>query len=134
MPNWKTYEASTRLLSAIIAAHPGLKLNYDEIARYLGGGFNKKSVWSRFTQLNRHAACVKEIVDNSRGDPFPLLFDDRNYAKVHTESEVEEIVRYYGENDLNKKGIQNAMFRVYNPIIAELKAAADGPGINISFS
>ncbi|TVY62724.1 hypothetical protein LSUE1_G006157 [Lachnellula suecica] len=29
MPNWKTYESSVRLLSAIVAAHPGLKLNYD---------------------------------------------------------------------------------------------------------
>lgn len=29
MPNWKTYESSVRLLSAIIAAHPDLKLNYD---------------------------------------------------------------------------------------------------------
>lgn len=29
MPNWKTYESSVRLLSAIIAAHPELKLNYD---------------------------------------------------------------------------------------------------------
>jgi hypothetical protein len=29
MPNWKTYESSIRLLSAIIAAHPELKLNYD---------------------------------------------------------------------------------------------------------
>jgi len=29
MPNWKTYEASTRLLSAIIAAHPDVKLNYN---------------------------------------------------------------------------------------------------------
>jgi hypothetical protein len=28
MPNWKTYESSVRLLSAIIAAHPELKLNY----------------------------------------------------------------------------------------------------------
>jgi hypothetical protein len=29
MPNWKSYESSVRLLSAIVAAHPGLKLNYD---------------------------------------------------------------------------------------------------------
>jgi hypothetical protein len=29
MPNWKTYESSVRLLSAIVAAHPELKLNYD---------------------------------------------------------------------------------------------------------
>lgn len=28
MPNWKTYESSVRLLSAILAAHPDLKLNY----------------------------------------------------------------------------------------------------------
>lgn len=38
MPNWKTYESSVRLLSAIIAAHPGLKLNYDAIAREYGDG------------------------------------------------------------------------------------------------
>lgn len=29
MPNWRTYESSVRLLSAILAAHPTMKLNYD---------------------------------------------------------------------------------------------------------
>ncbi|KAK6581052.1 hypothetical protein PZA11_006540 [Diplocarpon coronariae] len=48
MPNWKSYESSVRLLSAIIAAHPQLKLNYDAIARQSGdsvtdGGSAKKA-------------------------------------------------------------------------------------------
>lgn len=29
MTNWKTYEASIRLIAAILAAHPDLKLNYN---------------------------------------------------------------------------------------------------------
>jgi hypothetical protein len=29
MPNWKSQESTVRLLSAIIAAHPELKLKYD---------------------------------------------------------------------------------------------------------
>ena len=45
MPNWKTYESSVRLLSAIVAAHPGLKLNYDGMLWHL-----------IFTQLNTVSA------------------------------------------------------------------------------
>lgn len=28
MPNWKTYESTIRLIAAVLAAHPELKLNY----------------------------------------------------------------------------------------------------------
>ena len=62
---------------------------FTDIARYLGGGFNKKAVWSRFTQINRHAAIVKIVVDNDRGDPWGLVFNDTNYGKVHSDAEIE---------------------------------------------
>jgi len=62
--------------------------SFTDIALYLGGDFNKKGVWSRFTQINRHAAAVKAIVDSGRGDPWGLEFDEANYGKVHTAAEV----------------------------------------------
>jgi len=66
-----------------------LKVSFTDIARYLGGGFNKKAVWSRFTQINRHAAAVKTIVDRGRGDPWNLEFDDAHYGKAHNDAEIE---------------------------------------------
>lgn len=35
MPNWKTYESSVRLLAAIVAAHPDLKLNYAGMCKHV---------------------------------------------------------------------------------------------------
>lgn len=62
---------------------------YTDIAHYLGGGFNKKAVWSRFAQINRHAAAVKAIVDNGGGDPWGLEFSESQYGKVHNNAEIE---------------------------------------------
>jgi hypothetical protein len=38
MPNWRSYDSSVRLLSAILAAHPELRLNYQ-------GGFHYSSIY-----------------------------------------------------------------------------------------
>jgi len=40
---------------------------------------------------------------------------------------ISEIVRYYGK-DLNKKSLQNALFRHFNPIVKQLQVEADGTG------
>ncbi|KAG0646543.1 hypothetical protein D0Z07_7656 [Hyphodiscus hymeniophilus] len=75
MPNWKSYESSVRLLSAIIAAHPGLKLNYDEVSKYLGGGSNYKQVWDRMSRINKHAKTLRDAVDHGQ-DPMTVELND----------------------------------------------------------
>lgn len=55
MPNWKTYESSVRLLAAIVAAHPELKLNYAGMCKHVSLIFSSKYrecfTLSRYTSL-----------------------------------------------------------------------------------
>jgi hypothetical protein len=46
MPNWKSYESSVRLLSAIVAAHPGMKLNYDGTCKFHRSSFEPPHCFS----------------------------------------------------------------------------------------
>ncbi|TVY51665.1 hypothetical protein LCER1_G004682 [Lachnellula cervina] len=105
MPNWKTYESSVRLLSAIVAAHPGLKLNYDEISRFYGGGTKYKAVWDRMSQIQKAAKYLKAAVDDGR-DPITVeVLDIQNSAKA------QEISARYG-GDCTKWAIENRLRRV----------------------
>ncbi|RYC60959.1 hypothetical protein CHU98_g5262, partial [Xylaria longipes] len=64
--NFKTYEASTRLLAAVIAT-AGPKLDYNEIARHVGGGVGVDAINHRFRPIKQlakmQAACVKKGTD-----------------------------------------------------------------------
>ncbi|KAI0457998.1 hypothetical protein F5B21DRAFT_520487 [Xylaria acuta] len=71
--NFKTYEASTRLLAAVIAT-TGVKLDYNEIAKHVGGGVGVDAINHRFRPIKQLAkmqtACVKK-----GGDPGELPTD-----------------------------------------------------------
>ncbi|RFU25836.1 hypothetical protein B7463_g10504, partial [Scytalidium lignicola] len=75
MPNWKTYESSVRLLAAIIAAHPGLKLNYEETAKYYGDGAGYKTIWSRCAKIKDTAQALRDAVDKGI-DPHTVSIDE----------------------------------------------------------
>ncbi|OBT95909.2 hypothetical protein VE01_06093 [Pseudogymnoascus verrucosus] len=78
MPNWKTYESSVRLLSAILAAHPDLKLNYAEIAKAFGGDCTKWAIDNRFRSLKTDA---KRIGDALASGLDPISLDIPSGAK-----------------------------------------------------
>ncbi|KAF7872419.1 hypothetical protein EAF04_003340 [Stromatinia cepivora] len=63
MPNWKTYEATVRLLSAIVAAHPGLKLDYAETSKYYGDESNYHQIWTRMSGIKRNAEQLRKAVE-----------------------------------------------------------------------
>ncbi|ATZ51687.1 hypothetical protein BCIN_07g02830 [Botrytis cinerea B05.10] len=69
MPNWKSYEATVRLLSAIVAAHPNLKLDYAATADKYGDGVTgttpKKGRAQRTPKKNAKKAAVSS---NEEGD------------------------------------------------------------------
>ncbi|KAJ8110667.1 hypothetical protein ONZ43_g5816 [Nemania bipapillata] len=64
--NFKTYEASTRLLAAVIATN-NIKLDYAELARHVGGEATKDSINHRFRPIKQlakmQAACVQKGQD-----------------------------------------------------------------------
>ncbi|KAK0130358.1 hypothetical protein ONS96_000880 [Cadophora gregata f. sp. sojae] len=62
MPNWKSYESSVRLLSAIIAAHPGLKLNYDEIVSCYGSTTTNVALQTHFARdITPNVKLIQDI-------------------------------------------------------------------------
>ncbi|KAM3088969.1 hypothetical protein ACMFMG_000589 [Clarireedia jacksonii] len=63
MPNWKSYEATVRLLSAIIAAHPNLKLDYNEVAKFYGSGYGYKQIWDGMRNIKKHADSLRLAVE-----------------------------------------------------------------------
>ncbi|KAF7887040.1 uncharacterized protein EAF02_003687 [Botrytis sinoallii] len=63
MPNWKSYEATVRLLSAIVAAHPNLKLDYAAISKYYGDESNYHQIWRCMSGIKRNAESLRKAVD-----------------------------------------------------------------------
>ncbi|KAF7901073.1 hypothetical protein EAF00_003294 [Botryotinia globosa] len=63
MPNWKSYEATVRLLSAIVAAHPTLKLDYAAISKYYGDESNYHQIWRGMNGIKRNAESLRKAVD-----------------------------------------------------------------------
>ncbi|KAI0196528.1 hypothetical protein EV127DRAFT_494477 [Xylaria flabelliformis] len=64
--NFRTYEAATRLLAAVIAT-TGAKLDYNEIAKHVGGGVGVDAINHRFRPIKQlakmQAECVKKGED-----------------------------------------------------------------------
>ncbi|PQE06653.1 polarity defective-2 protein [Rutstroemia sp. NJR-2017a BVV2] len=80
MPNWKSYEATgmlisqyligntnivitVRLLSAIIAAHPTLKLDYNEVAKFYGTETGYKQIWNGMRNIRNNADALRAAVE-----------------------------------------------------------------------
>ncbi|RDL36409.1 uncharacterized protein BP5553_05761 [Venustampulla echinocandica] len=107
MPNWKSYESSVRLLSAIIAANPNLKLNYDEVGKYYGGGTTYKAVWGRMTQINKHAKLLATAVENGQ-DPIEIELNDK---AQNGKPKAQDISTRFG-GDCTKSAIENRFRRI----------------------
>ncbi|KAI1283649.1 hypothetical protein F5Y07DRAFT_394550 [Xylaria sp. FL0933] len=64
--NFKTYEASTRLLAAVIAT-TNVKLDYAELAKHVGGGATKDAINHRLRPIKQlakmQATCIRKGED-----------------------------------------------------------------------
>ncbi|KAI9647276.1 hypothetical protein NHQ30_003659 [Ciborinia camelliae] len=81
MPNWKTYEATVRLLSAIVAAHPGLKLDYTVTSKYYGDESNYHQIWSRMRGIQRNSEQLRKAVEAGINPSTITLEDDVKVKK-----------------------------------------------------
>ncbi|KAI1170305.1 hypothetical protein F4777DRAFT_592042 [Nemania sp. FL0916] len=68
--NFKTYEASTRLLAAVIAS-TNVKLDFAKLAQLVGGGVTKDSVDHRLRPIKQLAKMQQQCVDEGE-DPGKL--------------------------------------------------------------
>ncbi|KAJ8071438.1 hypothetical protein OCU04_001759 [Sclerotinia nivalis] len=83
MPNWKTYEATVRLLSAIVAAHPGLKLDYAEVAKYMGSDVTAVAVKMQYN-ANIRVLSRRQIATVDAGkDPLDVLNSSKATAEKY---------------------------------------------------
>ncbi|XXH00325.1 hypothetical protein Hte_006668 [Hypoxylon texense] len=70
--NFKTYEASTRLLAAVIATNQGkIRLDFKAIATHMGGGTGKDAVNHRLRPIKALAQMMSEYVAQNK-DPGDL--------------------------------------------------------------
>ncbi|PLB45244.1 hypothetical protein P170DRAFT_277704 [Aspergillus steynii IBT 23096] len=59
MVNWKNMESTDRLFGALIAAHPGIKLDYQGMATYFGQGATYDAIEGRFRRYRKMADELK---------------------------------------------------------------------------
>ncbi|KAI9729495.1 MAG: hypothetical protein M1818_008518 [Claussenomyces sp. TS43310] len=71
MPNWKTYESAIRLLSAVVAANPDIKLNYQDISKAFGGDCTVSALENRFRRIKADAKSIRDALSEGI-DPITL--------------------------------------------------------------
>ncbi|EFX01199.1 hypothetical protein CMQ_6141 [Grosmannia clavigera kw1407] len=60
--NFRTYEAQSRLLAAVIASHPGLKLNFKAITLHFGSDVTESVIRHRFRPVKMQAEAIRKAV------------------------------------------------------------------------
>ncbi|KAA8573967.1 hypothetical protein EYC84_005509 [Monilinia fructicola] len=79
--SWKTYDATVRLLAAIVAAHPGFKFDYAAISVRFGGDCTVSALENRFKRLKSDAKLINAAVANGE-DPININVADTNGQNV----------------------------------------------------
>ncbi|ERT02099.1 hypothetical protein HMPREF1624_00396 [Sporothrix schenckii ATCC 58251] len=112
MPSvFRTYEAQSRLLAAVIASLPTVKLDYSAIALHYGSDATRSSVEHRFRPIKQQASLLRQAVASKE--------DAKELASIFLLGD-KEIAKYYGES--TRLGIE-FQFRA---IKKEAKAMRDG--------
>ncbi|KAI1468421.1 uncharacterized protein F4812DRAFT_458858 [Daldinia caldariorum] len=85
--NFKTYETSTRLLAAVVASLEGkVKLDYDVIAKLVGGGTTEYAVEHRMRPIKQLAKLQVHWVLDKKKDPGELPVENGEIQKLFGES------------------------------------------------
>ncbi|KAM7217443.1 hypothetical protein V8F06_007192 [Rhypophila decipiens] len=135
--NFKTYEAQARLLAAVIAAHPDLKLNYKAIAKHYGNSQTAVAIEHRFRPLRAAGEALRVMVKKEL---------DAELLENILAKNVVEIAEHFGESTAdgiqfqfrgvkaNAETLKNAVKNAQSPVeafsnaITGGKAAAATPG------
>ncbi|KAI2623444.1 hypothetical protein GGS21DRAFT_342190 [Xylaria nigripes] len=74
--NFRTYEAAMRLLAAVIATNPGIKLDFTELANHVGGETTKSAIDHRLRPIKQLAKMQSAYVKMGK-DPGDLPAADK---------------------------------------------------------
>ncbi|KAK3945180.1 hypothetical protein QBC46DRAFT_403906 [Diplogelasinospora grovesii] len=130
--NFKTYEAQARLVAAIVAAHPELRLNYKAIAQHYGKSQTVSAIEHRFRPVKQQAEILRGAVQQGI-DPEAINV---------VEMSKEELAKYFGESTpdglqfhfrgvkTSAETLKNAVANGQDPVasFSETKAGGGGGG------
>ncbi|KAI1339065.1 hypothetical protein F5Y15DRAFT_384700 [Xylariaceae sp. FL0016] len=112
--NFKTYEASTRLLAAVLATNKGIKLDFAELAAHMGGGATKDAVNHRLRPIKQLAKMQATALANNE-DPGNLPCEKGEIQKLYGESTPAGIEWQFRDIKNLGKAQQAAVARGENP-------------------
>ncbi|KAK3373823.1 hypothetical protein B0T24DRAFT_276585 [Lasiosphaeria ovina] len=113
--NFKTYESQARLVAAIVAAHPELRLNYKAIAAHYGKSQTISAMEHRFRPVRHQAEAIRQMVEQ-KIDPESVNILDMS---------KDDIAKFFGESTTD--GIQ-FHFRSVKANADKLKSAVETGG------
>ncbi|KAI1763020.1 hypothetical protein GGR53DRAFT_391111 [Hypoxylon sp. FL1150] len=124
--NFKTYEASTRLLAAVIATNQGkIRLDFKELASLVGGGTTASAVDHRLRPI-KHLAKLQLSVREQNKDPGDLPVEGSEIQKLFGESTAGGLEWQFRDIKALGRRQQEAVDQGKNP--AELKVETPSRG------
>ncbi|KAK0728150.1 hypothetical protein B0T26DRAFT_672731 [Lasiosphaeria miniovina] len=116
--NFKTYESQARLVAAIVAAHPELRLNYKAIAAHYGKSQTVSAMEHRFRPVRHQAEAIRQMVEQ-KIDPESVNILDmpkNDIAKFFGESTPDGIQFHFRSVKVNADKLKSAVETGGDPV------------------
>ncbi|CAK7274044.1 hypothetical protein SEPCBS57363_005959 [Sporothrix epigloea] len=117
--SFRTYEAQSRLLAAVLASNPSLKLNFKAIAKHYGSDSSQSAIEHRFRPIKKQASIIRQAVSEGRdakdlASIFALL--DKDIAKLYGESTPQGIEFQFRAIKKDAKALRDAVEQGTSPL------------------
>ncbi|CAK7213085.1 hypothetical protein SCUCBS95973_001681 [Sporothrix curviconia] len=117
--NFRTYESQSRLLAAVLASNPSLKLNFRAIAQHYGSDSSQSAIEHRFRPIKKQASIIRRIVSEGKdAKDFAHLFNlhDKDIAKYYGESTPQGIEFQFRAIKKDAKALRDAVEQGKSPL------------------
>ncbi|EJT80496.1 hypothetical protein, variant [Gaeumannomyces tritici R3-111a-1] len=119
--NFKTYEAQSRLLAAVLASAPGLKLDFKAIVRYYGSDTTASGLEHRFRPIKKQVAAIRDAAAKGQDvkDMQDIFFmNEKEIQKHYGESTAQGLEFQFRSVKRDAKALKDAVARGENPVTA----------------
>ncbi|CAK7214255.1 hypothetical protein SBRCBS47491_002086 [Sporothrix bragantina] len=117
--NFRTYESQSRLLAAVLASNPSLKLNFKAIAQHYGSDSSQSAIEHRFRPIKKQASIIRKAVSEGKdAKDFANLFNlnDKDIAKYYGESTPQGIEFQFRAIKKDAKALRDAVEQGTSPL------------------
>ncbi|KAI1139018.1 hypothetical protein F5Y05DRAFT_412881 [Hypoxylon sp. FL0543] len=130
--NFKTYEASIRLLAAVLASNNGkIKLDYKELAELMGGGTTPSAVDHRLRPVKQLGKMQRACRD-AKKDPGQLPVETGEIQRLFGESTASGIEWQFRDIKAISRAQQEALDEGKNPAEVQVGGASKAKGSAIT--